>query len=1790
NGRALNWATLDAGVTYLGEYTVTEGDLDQLVALDLLGITLSDVAGNISNSVDGNLTKGIDANTPVIVDVESVATGGSVMIVGDQITFTVDVVIPDGGLTVNPASFNGENLNWSTSDGGDTYVGIYTVTEGNTNQSSPIKITGITLTDAAGNESASEDGSDISKSIDANTPGISTVTVTESLGTILLVDSIIEFTVTLSTAAETGLTVSPSTYNGRALNWATPDAGVTYLGEYTVTEGDLDQLVALDLLGITLSDAAGNISNSIDGNVTKGIDANTPAITGILASTSVGGSNLTVDDEVDFELTVTDPEYGLTVSPISFNGGSLIWSTLDGATYTSTYTVAEGHAELGSVQLTGVTLSDEAGNESSTSNSNILSNDIDSKFPVISSVILKNKSKIIGDKDTLYININSDTDYSNYTFVSGTVAGYNISSIENFDNTTIYAFFDITEKTYNIDSSATVQVSNLQLSDGAGNLTNIINAAVVNDNHAIFSKKPLANISGSELICHQDSIEVPIFLNGYAPYTITYTDGFTPVTINSIASSLYKLKIFADESIGNPLTYTITDVTDATGNSNSGDGSFTLTINSLPIASFTNPTNGNNFDISQDTVDLVGNFTPEGTFFGDGVLTATEQFSPSIAGLGSHDLTYAYEDANGCNNSETITVEVIAGGNITFTQGKTVYCSYTDTFSVAGFNNFGTPGSFTFDGPIEAIENLAVDTAIIHPDSLIAGNSYNITYSYAGGTNIIRSFSVEEEVSATFDLIGAHCADYETIEIEAKNLSPSGGTGNYILSDGGVDLHPTNNNNDISINPGDLTPNGALPKSYTLEYYYITQNGCSSDTTEKGFIINPLPVVSFTNTDSVYNIDQGSSIITGLPADAGGRFTSTLESIDDNLDGTAEIDPDIVDLGNQWIKYTYTDANGCLNADTLSVKVNQPLGAISNSSGDFQFCTDGLIETFIGTPNPTDGSPGRFYIDGVPKTTVDNRMSFNPQDYRISVNNEYELKFEYDSATTTYEVYETINIDSIGDISFTGLDLAYCEDEDVDEELTPSTPTGFGGNVNFSGNSITYNVVENLANFNPYVADTGVHVITYTFTRDYSGCQQTFTDTTTVNKTPYVDFDLDKFCVTDKTDSVLFTSDDSTLVSDNVVDWFWRINNSETIRESNVDSSKFSLVPQNNNFASLTLTTDKGCTSFKEKLIFIGSKVDLDFEWDNECDKKTVTFSVTERTDTIGVDRVSWDFGDSFGTVIDTTDNYKPQFGYSGSGGYNVVYNEYTKTCGLISKSKPIVIRPSITIENDGYFEDLEKHPDITGWAVDIIESTSDYSWEWGTPNDSIISSAAGGSLNAFVTNLDDNYKDNEKSYVSSPCFDFSALQKPMISFDFIAELEDGYDGVNLQYSIEKDEWIAVGEINQGVNWYNNSSISALDNRSGWTSTGTDNPLDPTDWRKAKFWIDKLGGKLGVRFRFALKTNGSNSNNNSLEGFGFDNIWIGERNRLVLLEHFANPADVDFESTQAILKNVAEENPRDVIPIQFFTSFPSTSEISNFYTAGPSARSLYYGISQVPYSIIDGGDRKFNYSSTNTLKSTDIQKRMLEDSKFEVKVKQGINGSNLNVQATIRAIDVLEESKLSIRAVIVEKSVDSYMNVVRAMLPDPAGVLFDRSWKKNDSINIFQSWEIPEGVTVDSLITIVYIQNEDSKEIYQTGYTDSFSDDVTSINEDFNNILDIEYVVYPNPTDDILNVKLYKSLTYDLDINIYNNIGALVKSEKLFDGNIQKEININDLPLGIYYLKLGNTDKLFGTKKIIKSN
>lgn len=180
--------------------------------------------------------------------------------------------------------------------------------------------------------------------------------------------------------------------------------------------------------------------------------------------------------------------------------------------------------------------------------------------------------------------------------------------------------------------------------------------------------------------------------------------------------------------------------------------------------------------------------------------------------------------------------------------------------------------------------------------------------------------------------------------------------------------------------------------------------------------------------------------------------------------------------------------------------------------------------------------------------------------------------------------------------------------------------------------------------------------------------------------------------------------------------------------------------------------------------------------------------------------------------------------------------------------------------------------------------------WAWGTPTKPTINSAGAGTKCWIAGGLNTSfYNLGEKSWVQSPCFDLSTIDKPYISFLVFWDTEYSYDGGNIQYSLDGGTtWTTIGSSSEITNcgtsnWYNIAGVtnlSGLTNQtSGWA--GTIQPSSGScrgghgigSWVRATHCVAGAANKPQVIFRFTF---GSGTTCNDYDGFAFDDFTIDQ--------------------------------------------------------------------------------------------------------------------------------------------------------------------------------------------------------------------------------------------------------------------------------------------------------------------------
>ncbi len=186
---------------------------------------------------------------------------------------------------------------------------------------------------------------------------------------------------------------------------------------------------------------------------------------------------------------------------------------------------------------------------------------------------------------------------------------------------------------------------------------------------------------------------------------------------------------------------------------------------------------------------------------------------------------------------------------------------------------------------------------------------------------------------------------------------------------------------------------------------------CGAATATVTVTVDPLPIVSFTNLDSVYCGDGSTIILTGNQAPNG---TYTGVDISDNGDGTA--DYTYVTPGTHNISYSYTNGFGCTSSEVQAVVV-QSLPYVNFVGLDTAYCQGEPIDDITGN-HPSGTYTGVGVTDN-----GDGTATFDPSLIGIQT-----ITYEYTDANgcsdTDDQIIEVYPIPTISNVNV--IDVSVC--------------------------------------------------------------------------------------------------------------------------------------------------------------------------------------------------------------------------------------------------------------------------------------------------------------------------------------------------------------------------------------------------------------------------------------------------------------------------------------------------------------------------------------------------------------------------------------------------------------------------------------------------------------------------------------------------------------------------------------------------------------------------------------------
>jgi hypothetical protein len=519
------------------------------------------------------------------------------------------------------------------------------------------------------------------------------------------------------------------------------------------------------------------------------------------------------------------------------------------------------------------------------------------------------------------------------------------------------------------------------------------------------------------------------------------------------------------------------------------------------------------------------------------------------------------------------------------------------------------------------------------------------------------------------------------------------------------------------------------------------------------------------------------------------------------------------------------------------------------------------------------------------------------------------------------------------------------------------------------------------------------------------------------------------------------------------------------------------------------------------------------------------------------------------------------------------------------SIQKPVnILRTYRAIENlNAYTQDFETGPD--GWT----DGGKNSRWTLGgipilPAGRTIQSVPATGAQTWFIDQFGQPSTSiaNQQSWVISGCFDFTSAVKPVIALDIWSDTPEGLDGTVLQYNTSgnietDDQWQVVGDLVSGINWYDDDGIANSPGNQpsqdvGWTGSYT-------GWQRAVYPLDAyVIGQYPIVFRMAFA-----SAQGRKDGFAFDNIFIGERSRVVLFENFTNASVLDnnhneFYNTYG--------NTAEVVKVQYHTPFPGEDEVNTLNTQMHNARSAFYGITSSVTFRVDGTTANSNPEAVAIYNNRALTPATLTVTTNVTKV-----GSHVEIQNEVKNIGstTARTNGTHLFTVLVERTInspeylgasgnDKFKFVAKDIFPSPSGLRIDQDILPGESI-VFPPliWEDRKLINPDSGAIISFVQSvgTNNKAVLQANILNLTSGQIPDV---ITQIEDPTYAnkiqLFPNPANHEINIRLPEPAQTEVPVTLVDAHGRVLYTHRFAVGEQQKTVLTTDWAGGVYILQL----------------
>ena len=219
-----------------------------------------------------------------------------------------------------------------------------------------------------------------------------------------------------------------------------------------------------------------------------------------------------------------------------------------------------------------------------------------------------------------------------------------------------------------------------------------------------------------------------------------------------------------------------------------------------------------------------------------------------------------------------------------------------------------------------------------------------------------------------------------------------------------------------------------------------------------------------------------------------------------------------------------------------------------------------------------------------------------------------------------------------------------------------------------------------------------------------------------------------------------------------------------------------------------------------------------------------------------------------------------------------------------------------------------------------------------------------------------------------------------------------------------------------------------------------------------------------------------------------------QNERVLLLESFTNTGCGPCASYNPAMDALIANNADKIAAIKYHVNWPSAADPMYLHNTGENgARTSYYSVNSVPHVVIDGNRYSENPAQLN---QNIINQLSVLESPMELRLTYEVDEVKNIITVFVMgraSTDIMGSLKLYVG--VIEKEIHftsapgpngerDFYSVMKKMLPNSTGTVLDEMMAGDYFTYVF-TWELANVYNNDQLDAIAWVQNSNTKEVYQ---------------------------------------------------------------------------------------------------------